>query len=455
MKYIINNAFQFIRKNPAIIYSLILIVVITALLFGNTYYALNNFQGVTDQLLQSKGLLAGNISRIVVSAEAGDEAQLASVSEKFKSISEQDSEVRSVVFFKPTEEDGTYMIAASNKPEDAGTKSSDAVMSLIWNGQKPLAYLGSDERGRFWNIGELVKDGNGKKIGILFFQMSLDAHDRFVQAAISRVYVVTLLSLLVVLLLVANHIRTLKYAIKATKLEEIDHMKDDFISMASHELKSPLTAMQGYVELLSDDLKEKSITDCKKEEVAHYVEQIGSSTRRLRELVEDLLEVSRLQQNRVPVNMSEISVKEIVFSAVEQQRVLAKEKGLELKLSFVELPMVFADPERVRQIVINLISNAIKYTPKGTVELMSKEDEEFFYLIVADSGLGMSAEQSAHLFEKFYRVKTEQTNKISGTGLGLWISLELARKMGGDITVESIEGVGSHFTLKLRKAKKS
>lgn len=455
MKHIINNAVQFIRKNPAIIYSLVLIVVITALLFGNTYYAINNFQGVTDQLLQSKGLLGGNISQIIVSEEAEDEARITGVSEKFKSISEKDSEVKSIVFLKPTQEDGTYAIIASNRSEDIGTKSNDIAMSLIWNAEKPLAYLGSDDNGRFWNIGKSIKDKNGKKVGILLFQMSLDAHDRFVKDAISKVYVVTLLSLLVVLLLVANHIRTLKYAIKATKLEEIDHMKDDFISMASHELKSPLTAMQGYVELLEDDLNEKEMTDNKKEEIGHYVQQIGSSTKRLRELVEDLLEVSRLQQNRIPINVSEISVKDIVLAAAEQHQVLVKEKNLELKLSLSELPMVLADSDRVRQIVINLISNAIKYTPKGTIELMGKSDDEFVYLIVADSGLGMSAEQATHLFEKFYRIKTDQTSRISGTGLGLWISRELARKMGGDISVESIEGVGSHFTLKLKRAKKS
>ncbi len=454
MKHIINNAFQFIRKNPAIIFSLVLIVVITGLLFGNTYYALNNFQAVTDQLLQSKGLIAGNISRIVISEDSGDELRLDEINAKLKLIADQDSEVRAVVFLRPTEKDGSYVIAASNKQEDIGIQSEDVVMSLLWNGEKPLAYLGSDERGRFWNIGELVKDSNGKKVGILMFQMSLDAHDEFVQAAISRVYILTFVSLLIVLLLVANHMRTLKYAIKATKLEEIDHMKDDFISMASHELKSPLTAMQGYVELLGDNLREGNSTKERMQETTHYVEQIGASTKRLRELVEDLLEVSRLQQNRIPINISEISVGEIALATVEQHKVLAQEKGLELKISLSEIPLVLADSDRTRQIIVNLVSNAIKYTPKGVVELIGKEDEEFVYLIVADSGLGMSSEQAGHLFEKFYRIKTDKTQKISGTGLGLWISRELARKMGGDIGVESIEGVGSHFTLKLKKAKK-
>jgi len=106
----------------------------------------------------------------------------------------------------------------------------------------------------------------------------------------------------------------------------------------------------------------------------------------------------------------------------------------------------------LKQILINLVGNAVKYTLKGSVTLSVKEESDGNLLvIVADTGLGISPEGIDHLFAKFYRVKTDETSKISGTGLGLWISREIARQMKGDITVESIEGVGSHFNLHLKK----
>jgi signal transduction histidine kinase len=133
-------------------------------------------------------------------------------------------------------------------------------------------------------------------------------------------------------------------------------------------------------------------------------------------------------------------------------RAVADKKGLELKNSLTPVAAASADPERVKQIIMNLVSNAIKYTAKGTVEIMGKEDAKFIYITVVDTGFGISSDNMKNLFSKFYRVKTADTEKIAGTGLGLWISREIARKMEGDIEVESIEGVGSHFTLKLKKA---
>jgi signal transduction histidine kinase len=167
--------------------------------------------------------------------------------------------------------------------------------------------------------------------------------------------------------------------------------------------------------------------------------------------VEDLLDVSRIEQNRLPINCVSLNVETIVLEIVDEMKSLLK-PDLILKNSLKDISSVSADSERMKQILVNLISNAIKYTPKGNVEILSKEDDKFVYLTVSDTGIGLSAENMKNLFSKFYRVKNEKTEKISGTGLGLWISREIARKMGGDIEVESIENVGSHFTLKLKKA---
>jgi two-component system phosphate regulon sensor histidine kinase PhoR len=194
--------------------------------------------------------------------------------------------------------------------------------------------------------------------------------------------------------------------------------------------------------------KEKS-DDSK--ESRHFLENIMLSTIRLSELVEDLLEVSRVEQNRLPIKMQPISVNEIVKPIAEEMKISAQKKNLKLNYKG-EKSKVMADPARLKQIIVNIIGNSIKYTSSGSISVSVKEKRNDVFITVADSGIGMSSENMKDLFSKFYRVKNDKTKDIPGTGLGLWISREIARKMDGDIYVESIEGVGSHFTLKLKKA---
>jgi signal transduction histidine kinase len=297
-----------------------------------------------------------------------------------------------------------------------------------------------------------AEDGTVK--GVLLLKLSLAENDALVGKTIFQVYLLSLGAVFIVLLLVFNHIRLFAFEIKAKKLEEIDKMKDDFISMASHELKSPLTAISGYVELLTDTLATEEGLLENKNQQKKYLNNIDISANRLKTLVEDLLDVSRIQQNRMPIVLEEVDLSKLVLELANEMKILASEKGLELKQNISEVAKVSVDPERLKQIVVNLLSNAIKYTPQGSVEIQIKEDEKNVFLVVADTGLGISAKNLEKLFSKFYRVKTENTAGISGTGLGLWIAREIAQKMGGDLTVESIEGVGSHFTLSLKKATK-
>jgi signal transduction histidine kinase len=451
MRQTINRAADFIRKNPSIIYSLVLIVAITAILFGNTYYALNRFQVITDELLHSKAILAEDSIRLFASDYSDNYDAL---NERFSELVAKDEEIRSISVLKPlSDKDGFFRVVAADSKESLNQESNETLFSLLWNSDRPFAFIGHDEEGRFWNVGSLIKDANGQKKGIILFQLSLKSHDNFVQDAITRVYVLTLISMAIVLLLILNHVKIFGYAVRAAHLEEVDKMKDDFISMASHELKSPLTAIHGYVDLMNDQIAEGGIRG--NDEHKHYVEQIESSVKRLKDLVDDLLEVSRLQQNRIPISFQDVSVSEIVTKVIEEMKIMADEKGLLMINEIPALPIVSADPERVRQIMVNLVSNAIKYTPKGKITFKGKEENNIVQVTVADTGLGMSTESMNGLFSRFYRIRNQQTAAISGTGLGLWISRELARKMKGDLTVESIEGVGTHFMLKLNKSKKS
>ena len=167
-----------------------------------------------------------------------------------------------------------------------------------------------------------------------------------------------------------------------------------------------------------------------------------------------MLEVSRLEGNRIPITLTTIDTQKIISESVEELKSYAIEKKLELEYApLSDLPDALADPERTKQIIINLLSNAIKYTPKGKIELTTKIAKKEILITVSDTGMGISPEEQAKLFQKFYRIQNDETKSIIGTGLGLWITRELAKKMDGDITLESMAGVGSRFTLHLPIAK--
>lgn len=438
----------FVRKNPGILYSLVLIAVMTGIIFFNAYFSLDKFQAHTDKTLQGKAVLAEDIFRILAGNLLADREQLQA---RIEQIKNEDTEIKAISVLVPAEKREEFEVAASTNREIVGTKTTELIPVFAWqNESRGSAIVLSDEEGRFLNVTKALNDAQGNKAGLLSLSLSLNRDDAFFSELIKQVYVAAVVSVFVVLLLVLNHVRLLKYAVKAAKLEEIDKMKDDFISMASHELKSPLVAIRGYAELLGGTLTgEKNGQEAAEQK--RFLANIDSSAIRLRDLVEDILEVSRIEQNRLPVAHEQLPLADLVVEVVNEVGVMAQEKGLSLKNKASAELLVRGDRKRIKQVLVNLLSNAIKYTPRGSVEITSRQDNKFVYVTVADTGLGISAEGLKNLFSKFYRVKTEETAKISGTGLGLWISKEIAVKMGGDLTAESIEGVGSHFTLKLKK----
>lgn len=443
------NKINFIKKNPAVIYSLVLIAAVTGALILNTYYSLTKFQEGVDYLVQKKAVLGEDIFR-VLAADLLDDRDL--LQKKITAIKNQDSEVRQISVLVPAKDGDKFNVIASSDSAQIGQENEESLNSVAWSVDQGFAKLGLDREGRYWEVTKVIKDGNNRGIGLVSFQLSLDEYDKLMAAVVRQVYVFSLVSLLVVLLLIANHMRLFGYAVRATKLEEVDKMKDDFISMASHELRTPITALKGYLELIKDGESKREGAPADPE-TGRYLSNMEISLSRLNDLVEDILEVSRLNQNRLPINLQKVDISEIVSGLADEMKILAEKKGLELVYGREKISEVLADPERVKQILVNLLGNAVKYSQKGKVEIKTKEDAKNVFLTVADTGLGISAEAVKNLFTKFYRVQTDQTKSIPGTGLGLWISREIALKMGGDLSVESIEEVGSHFTLRLKKVK--
>ncbi len=227
--------------------------------------------------------------------------------------------------------------------------------------------------------------------------------------------------------------------------ERLDSAKSQFLSVTAHELRSPVTVLGGYLSLLDAGTFGQLPAP-----VERVVTVMVGKTHELNDLVNDMLETARIDDERTVVHVSRVDVGELVARVVDEWRPLTPpEQGLDCWQP--EKPVIVdADPGRLRTIVTNLVSNAIKYSPGGgdiTCTVSSSEGTAF--ISVADSGLGIPAVSMDVLFTRFGRVVTPETMPITGTGLGLYIARELARIHGGDITVSSREHEGSVFTVAL------
>jgi PAS domain S-box-containing protein len=232
-----------------------------------------------------------------------------------------------------------------------------------------------------------------------------------------------------------------------TEQAAIEAMKTEFISVVSHELRTPLTPIKGYIDLiLEGDAGELT------EEQKNYLEIVETNTDRLVALVNDLLDISRIEAGKIDLEVKPVSMEEVIRDVLVVHRKQIESRGLSLTVSLPpQLPWVKADKARITQVVNNLISNAYKYTFSGGITVSAVPDGEFLEVTVRDTGVGISKEDQKKLFTRFFRVKNPATRETSGSGLGLAITKSIVEKHEGEIWVESWPGKGSafHFTLPL------
>ena len=227
--------------------------------------------------------------------------------------------------------------------------------------------------------------------------------------------------------------------------EESDRAKTDFLAVVSHELRTPLNAITGYAELLTG-----GVSGPLNDKQHNQVERIQVSARHLAQIIDEILTYARMEGGRDTLELDATDVSGIVREAVSVLQPEAGAKGLALTVDAPERgPELRTDQGKLRQIVVNLVANGVKYTETGEVTVTVREVEGGVELTVADSGIGIPADQQERIFEPFRQVQSPNTRTSGGTGLGLSVSLRLAQLMGGTIDVESTPGVGSTFTVRL------
>ena len=228
----------------------------------------------------------------------------------------------------------------------------------------------------------------------------------------------------------------------AVELYRYRSNRREFFANISHELRTPLTYLGGYAKALKN--KQYQTED----EKEMYIQIIEQEANKMSKLVNDLFELAKMEEGKLPLHLEEIDLIEVIENAISKTKMKAKEKGLQLYFNKIcQLPNIYADGLRMEQIIINLIENAIRYTKKGFIKIQLSNVQDKVKILIEDTGIGIPKEDLPFLFERFYRVEKSRSREFGGTGLGLAIVKQLVELQNGTIHVSSEVGKGTSFEL--------
>ena len=233
------------------------------------------------------------------------------------------------------------------------------------------------------------------------------------------------------------------------KLKEIDRKKVEFSSMVSHELKTPLVPILGYVQMLQ---KQELMGELNKKQL-DAVDEIYSSALKLQRLVGDILTTQKIDLGRLEFNQEKIDILELLNSIIKDFIPIVTQKKIHLEKNIIENIVIFSDKDRIHQVFSNLIKNAIDFvgSEKGQIIIGVKNDREFVKCFVKDNGIGISESNQKEIFKTFYQIDTSTSRKRNGSGLGLAICKGIIEGLGGKIWVESKENIGTTFYFEIPK----
>ncbi len=229
-----------------------------------------------------------------------------------------------------------------------------------------------------------------------------------------------------------------------TDLHRSERVRKDFVANVSHELRTPLTSILGYVETLHSGAWEET------ENARRFLGKIRKHAIRMSSMIDELLELARIESGTAELRFQQVKVEEVLRNVTDLFEEKARQKGLELSLSLPEsLPTVSGEPRLLERALNNLVDNAIKYTPTGSVALSARAENGHLSCTVGDTGMGIEIADQERIFERFYRSDPSRSEETGGTGLGLSIVKRVALAHGGNVQLESRPGNGSSFTINL------
>ena len=342
-------------------------------------------------------------------------------------------------------EKGEYIPIAAADASVIGVpeKDIDLYRSATVQPDQSIIFPIQDNTGRYWLVYRAVQVDDGS-FYYIYTKLSLVNIDNVFAQREHTAFFSLFFVYLFIILLAYWHIKLTDYRYLYIKVQKANEMKDLFTNMIAHELRAPLTAIRGYASML--------IEKPSSPEEEKYARRIKESAERLLAIVNDLLDVARIQSGKLSVEKEQFDASEVIISVTDELHVSAEEKTIQLvHTGTVDTHLVIGDRRRLHQALTNLVSNAIKYTQQGAIEISISETLRATEIRVKDTGMGISSDDQRKLFAPFFRVQSDDVSQITGTGLGMWITKQLIELMSAKIDVESIKGVGTHVVITLPK----
>lgn len=435
------NSVSRLKKYPQLFWTLFVALAITIGFIIVAQQFISIAQDAQERLINVRiGSIQDSLSEFVVL----EEEEKNKIDSAITNLMSQNPTILEFTFYN-TEAGGLRVFSSSNS-QLIGTTNSEPVLAATLALNDPsnsytLPVSTQDDR-LYQTYRAITQDG--KVVGLIETIQTLSQADMLLEEKIRNGIIIFIFILVLIMFLFLRHSRIIDYTTLYEELKQVDQLKDDFISMASHELKTPLAAIRGYSEFITDGEDVPS-------EYKEYSRRIDVSSKQLALLVEDMLDVSRIEQGRMQFNIEKVLIPDFISQLMPDFKALANSKSLALMYTHDGLTHAHAqvDLVRLRQVLVNIVGNSIKYTKQGEVKVaLANTPDKKIEIRISDTGIGMSEDERKNLFEKFYRIRNEETQEIKGTGLGLWITKQLIEKMDGTLSVESIKGVGTHMIIR-------
>lgn len=438
---IFQNGVAYIQKHPQLLMTVLLMVVIPIAFILNGQQFLNAAQENQVKLEKERlGLFHDMFSSFMYSTSFNaDEIQ-----REMERLSDLNKDF--IRFRIAVEENDAIRIIAALDSELRNTlvSAADANTYRIANTQLTESLLIPVARDgvRYWQGFRLVRDEYGTDYYI-FTETSLKHIDQLFAARIMTAYYWLVGLLAIITYLLVRHVRLIDYAYLYRETKKANEMKDLFTSMIAHELRAPLTAIRGYASMIRENDSVDLVT-------RSNATKIEESSTRLVNIISDLLDVARIQSGKLSITKERVELTNLAASVMDALRPIAEAKNISLTFDRPTREIVVvADEKRLYQALMNVLNNSIKYTERGSISMSMIKRSDRVELRVKDTGMGISSEDQKELFAPFFRSASEETSRITGTGLGMWITKQIIELMRGSIGVESIKGVGTHVVITL------
>jgi signal transduction histidine kinase len=435
------------RERLEIGYSLLIITLIPVLFVGNTVLITSKIRNDSDRNIRRNADLVNSVIAESVRTLI-EKHDYKAATEQIRSLQKQQPGLGDV-FVAIQTNDGFSVVSSTSTSAVSLSQNDRLQLSIIFDRARSAAKridatTSDGQQVKGWNVITPLLSSKQKVEAAVSTNVITSDTEALIDNTLTTSFIVTGISVLAIIALLLHHMRIVGYADLLRRQKEVNQTMSDFLGVATHELKAPMSIIKGYIANVLDGMYGE-VAEPLKEPLNIAISQ----TQRLNVMVQDLLNVSRIEQGRLSIDLQPVDMTIMINTVLTNYQQRAAEKGLKLVYTPAQVPAVLADAGRVEEIMTNLIDNAIKYTATGSVTISHRVQGNNLITAVVDTGNGMTPAETARLFQRFYRVKNDFTKDIPGTGLGLWIIKQYAEKMNGKLNVSSIVGVGTEFSVEL------